>query len=242
MEKKPRVLVIIPAYNEEKSIGGVIDKIQKTTPGVDIVIIDDGSSDKTAKIVQKKGIRVLSHSVNVGPGAATQTGYKYALRYPYDFVVQLDADGQHDPRYINDLLRSLENNAADMVIGSRFLGVKGYQPSWIRRMGMAIFGGLTSLIVGQRITDSTSGFRALKRDVVDFFANIDYPSDYQDADVIFLAHSAGFRIREIPVIMHRDLSEKSFLGGRRFIYYGFKVLLSVIVTLLREKPARLRRE
>jgi hypothetical protein len=233
-----RILVIIPAYNEEKSVGRVIRKVQESIPDADVVVIDDGSSDNTAKIVQDKGIRMLSHSINLGPGAATQTGYKYALEYPYDFVVQLDADGQHDPQHINDFLRSLESDTADMVIGSRFLRAKGYRPSWIRRMGMVIFAGLTSLIIGQRITDSTSGFRALKREVVDFFAHTDYPSDYQDADIIFLAHSAGFRIREIPVIMHKDLTGKSFLGGGKLIYYGFKVLLSVIVTLLREKPLR----
>lgn len=241
MGMKSRVLVIIPAYNEEKSIGRVIDKIQKTAPGVDIVVVDDGSCDNTVKIVRKKGIRVLAHPINLGPGAATQTGYKYALNYSYDFVIQLDADGQHEPGYINDLLSVLQSDSADMVIGSRFLGTQGYRPSWIRRVGMKILAVIISLVIGQRITDSSSGFRALRKEVVEFFANTDYPSDYPDADVLILAHFAGFRIKEVPVAMQENLTGNSLLSGSRFVYYGFKMLLSIIVTLLREKPTRERR-
>jgi len=240
MEKKPRVLIIIPAYNEEKSIGRVIKKVQENIPGADVVVIDDGSSDGTVKFAREAGVKVLSHCVNLGPGAATQTGYKYALRHSYELVVQLDADGQHDPGSIRGLLNVLEDGSCDLVIGSRFLGSQGYEPSWIRKIGMSFFARLTSLIVKRKITDSTSGFRVLNRKVIDFLANTDYPSDYQDADVIALAHFAGFRIREAPVIMHRDTSGKSLIGGAGFIYYGFKVFLSVIVTLLREKPSRER--
>ena len=242
MSKEFRTLVIIPAYNEEKSIGMVIDKIQKTTHGVDIVVVDDNSSDNTVKTAQKKGARVLPHPVNLGPGAATQTGYKYALNYPYDFVVQLDADGQHEPRYINDLLSVLQSDSADMVIGSRFLGTQGYNPSWVRRTGMKMFAVIVSLIIGQRITDSSSGFRALTRELVEFFANVNYPSDYQDADVLVLAHFAGFRIKEVPVVMQENLSGKCLLIGYGFLYYGFKMLLLIIVTLLREKSTRERRK
>ena len=238
MAEKYDILVIIPAYNEEENIGVVVKKTRKSLPGVAIVVVNDGSTDGTARVARDAGATVLSHTINLGPGAAAQTGFKYALRHSYECVVQLDADGQHEPQYINDLLTALENSSADVVIGSRFLGVKGYKPPWVRRIGMAIFGSLTSLIIGQRITDSTSGFRALRRGVVDFFASIDYPSDYQDADVIVLAHFAGFRIKEVPVAMHEDSTGNSVIGGHRMIYYGFKVLLSIIVTLLREKPGR----
>jgi glycosyltransferase involved in cell wall biosynthesis len=238
MRKKSEILVIIPAYNEEKDIGVVIKKTRSSLPGVDIVVVDDGSTDVTSRVARDAGATVLSHSINLGPGAAAQTGFKYALGHSYEYVVQLDADGQHEPQYINDLLAALQSSSADVVIGSRFLGVKGYQPPWIRRMGMTIFGGLTSLIIGQRITDSTSGFRALRRGVVDFFASIDYPCDYQDADVIVLAHFAGFHIKEVPVAMHANSSGNSVIGGHRLLYYGFKVLLSTIVTLLREKPGK----
>lgn len=235
-----RILVIIPAYNEEKIIGGVIKEVQESISDVDVIVIDDGSKDGTAKAAREAGARVLSHCVNLGPGAATQTGYKYALRHSYELVVQLDADGQHDPRSIKDLLNALDNESYDLVIGSRFLGDEGYEPCSIRKIGMHFFAALTCLILRQKITDSTSGFRALNHKLVDFLANIDYPSDYQDADVITLVHFAGFRIGEIPVIMHKDISGESLLGGTRFIYYGFKVLLSLIVTLLREKPSKER--
>ncbi len=242
MNTESRVLVIIPAYNEEKSIGMVIDKIQKTAPWVDIVVVDDSSSDNTVKIAQEKGARVLPHPVNLGPGAAAQTGYKYALEYPYDFVVQLDADGQHEPRYINDLLSVLQSDSADMVIGSRFLGAQGYKPSLIRKVGMEVFAVIVSLVIGQKITDSSSGFRALKRELVEFFANVNYPPDYPDADVLMLAHFAGFRIKEVPVVMRENLGGKRLLIGYGFLYYGFKMLLSIIIVLLREKPTGERRE
>ena len=235
-----RILVIIPAYDEEEIIGRVIKEVQESISDVDVIVIDDGSKDGTAKAAREAGARVLSHCVNLGPGAATQTGYKYALRHSYKSVVQLDADGQHDPRSIKDLLNVLDNESCDLVIGSRFLGDEGYEPRWIRKIGMSFFAALTCLVLRQKITDSTSGFRVLNHKLVDFLANIDYPSDYQDADVITLVHFAGFRIGEIPVIMHKDISRKSLLGGTRFIFYGFKVLLSLIVTLLREKPSRER--
>lgn len=239
---KQNVLVILPAYNEEKSIGAVIREVQQSIPEADIVVVDDGSVDGTVRVVRKTGAKLISHPTNLGAGAATQTGYMYALRHSYQFVVQLDADGQHNPQHIRALLRILQDDLADVAIGSRFLEKRGYQPSWIKNLGMRVLGLIASLVMGQRLTDSTSGFRALKREVVDFFANIDYPSDYQDADVIILAHSANFRIREVPVTMHQRLSGKSMHRGYRLIYYGFKMLLSVVVTLLRQKPLKERRK
>jgi len=235
----PLVSVLLPCYNAARTLKETLESLScQTFEDFEVVAVDDGSTDATSGAARDAGATVLSHSINLGPGAAAQTGFKYALRHSYEYVVQLDADGQHEPQYINDLLAALQSSSADVVIGSRFLGVKGYKPPWIRRMGMAIFGSLTSLIIGQRITDSTSGFRALRREVADFFASIDYPSDYQDADVIVLAHFAGFHIKEVPVAMHANSSGNSVIGGYRLIYYGFKVLLSTIITLLRGKPGR----
>jgi len=238
--KKAEILVIIPAYNEEKSIEKVIKGVKESAPEVDIVVIDDGSTDNTAKAARKCGVKVISHSINLGYGIALQTGYKYALRFPYRIIVQLDADGQHSPTCIHSLTNVLRNNSVDVVIGSRFLGNRKYSGSWIRKLGMKIFSVITSLIAGERITDTSSGFRALKREVIDFFAHIDYPSDYQDADLIILTHSAGFCIKEIPVAMNERKSGKSVLAGTKLIYYGFKMLLSIMVTLLREKPHKKR--
>ncbi len=238
MTENSKVLVIIPAYNEEKSIKRVIKEVQENVPGGEMVVIDDGSTDATSRIARQAGAVVLSHPINLGAGAATQTGYKYALEHSYQFVVQLDADGQHSPRHIDDLLNVLRNDSIDIVIGSRFLGEREYKVSWIRKSGMKILASIASLIIGQKITDSSSGFRVLKRKVVDFFANINYPSDYQDADVIILTHFAGFRIKEVPVTMYESISGKSMFDGGKLIYYGFKMLLSIMVTLLREKPQR----
>lgn len=240
MTDNSRVLVIIPAYNEEKSIGRVIKGVQKNVPGARIVVIDDGSTDATAEISRQAGAVVLLHPINLGYGAALQTGYKYALERNYGYVAQLDADGQHSPKYVNDLLNILKNEPVDIAIGSRFLGKRDYKISWIRKSGMRILAFTASFIIGQKITDSSSGFRALKRKVVNFFANINYPSDYDDADVIILAHSAGFRIKEVPVRMYEAISGKSMFDGGKLIYYGFKMLLSIMVTLLREKPQRRR--
>ena len=234
--KKAEILVIIPAYNEEKNIGKVIKGVKESAPEVDIVVIDDGSVDNTAEAAREAGAKVISHSINLGAGAATQTGYKYALRFPYEIVVQLDADGQHPSTYIHSLANVLKNNSADVVIASRFLKKQRYNTVLVRKLGMKVFSGITSWIIGQRITDTSSGFRSLKREVVDFFAHLDYPSDYQDADLIILTHSAGFCIKEIPVTMNEREGGKSALAGTKLIYYGFKMLLSIMVTLLREKP------
>ncbi len=238
MGENSNVLIIIPAYNEEKSIGKVVKEAQQSVPGGGIVVIDDGSTDATAQIAREAGAVVLSHNVNLGYGAALQTGYKYALKKNYDYFVQLDADGQHPPRYINDLLSVLGKEPIDIVIGSRFLGEGGYKISLIRRLGVRVLAFITSSIIGQRITDSSSGFRAFTRQVAEFFANIDYPSDYDDADVIILSHFAGFRIKEASVRMYESASGKSMFDGGKLVYYGFKMLLSIMVTLLREKPQR----
>jgi len=240
--KKAEILVIIPAYNEEKSIGKVIEEVKESAPEVDIVVIDDGSTDATANVARRVGVKVISHPINLGAGAAIQTGYKYSVRFPYRIIVQLDADGQHPPTYIHRLTRALKNNSVDVVIGSRFLENRKYNGPWIRKLGMRIFSKVTSLVIREQITDTSSGFRALKREVVDFFAHIDYPSDYQDADLIILTHFAGFRIKEVSVTMNERESGKSALAGTKLIYYGFKMLLSIMVTLLREKPRKERRK
>jgi len=240
MTENSRVLVIIPAYNEEKSIRRVIKEVKENVSVGGIIVIDDGSTDATSQIARRAGAVVLSHSINLGYGAALQTGYKYALEKSYDCVVQLDADGQHSPQYVNNLLNILKNEPVDIAIGSRFLGKRDYKLSWIRKLGMKILAFITSFIISQKITDSSSGFRALRREVVDFFAHIDYPSDYDDADVIILAHFAEFHIKEVPVTMYESISGKSMFNGGKLIYYGFKMFLSIMVTLLREKPQRRR--
>jgi len=229
-------LLIIPAYNESKTIGNVIVKIKNQFPDLDILVIDDGSFDSTDMIVRKHGINIISLPFNMGYGVALQTGYQYANNKNYQYVLQMDADGQHEPECLNDLIMSIKNNKADIIIGSRFLSECNYGASWLRRLGMIIFSKITSLILKQKITDPTSGFQALNHKVLKFFTSEFYPSDYPDADVIILLHRIGFRIKEIPVIMYSALNKGKIHNGLKPLYYVFKMFLSIIMIFLREKP------
>ena len=165
--KKPKILVLIPALNEERNIASVIQDVRKEITEATILVINDGSVDATASKARQAGAKVLSHPFNMGYGVALQTGYKYALKYGFDCVVQMDGDGQHDPRYIDLLIQELDTGKADIVIGSRFL-VKGkHTIPLIRRIGMGFFGFIAGLLCGQTITDPTSGYQALSRRAVE---------------------------------------------------------------------------
>jgi glycosyltransferase involved in cell wall biosynthesis len=229
-------LLIIPAYNEEANIGDVVGRAKSYFPDLDILVVDDGSCDQTARIAGRGGALVITHPFNMGYGVALQTGYKYAYRNKYDFVVQMDGDGQHDARYIKELFREIESESTDVVIGSRFISGGKYEAPPNRRIGMFLFSRLVSLIVGQRITDSTSGFQALNNRVVKLLISDIYPCDYPDADVIIMLHRVGFRIKEVPLVMHRRPGSKSMHSGFKPAYYIFKMTLSIFVTLLRSIP------
>jgi glycosyltransferase involved in cell wall biosynthesis len=166
---------------------------------------------------------------------AIQTGYKYALAKGYDFAVQIDGDGQHDPAFIPHLLAPVLAGETDFTLGSRFLGIASYEPSLARRVGMAFFRRLVSVLIGTRITDSTSGYQAFNRKVIRFFTTEVFPCDYPDADMLLTLHRAGLRIMEVPVRMHASASGKSMHSGWKPFYYMFKMLLSIFVTLLRKK-------
>lgn len=232
-------LVIIPAYNEEKNIEDVIHNIWKFSSDIDILVVNDGSSDQTANIVEKLGVKLISLPNNLGYGAALQTGFLFAKKKGYDLVIQMDADGQHDPAYLLEMLKEIQNADVDVVIGSRFLKDNSYKTTIPKKMGMVLFGLLTSLITRMKITDPTSGFQVLKGDVIDFMSQDLYPPDYPDADMIILLHRAGFKIKEVPVKMRSNPKHaKSMHRGHKTIYYVLKMLLSITVTLLRVKPKR----
>lgn len=229
------VIIIIPAYNEEGNITSLIKNIRSKISGADIVIIDDGSTDRTARVAEKAGVIVLRLPFNMGYGAAVQTGIKYALMKRYRYVVQMDADGQHDPDSIKTLLDEVKKDDVDVVIGSRFLGnKKQYKIHWTRRIGMLLFGKIASIIIGQDVSDPTSGFQAINRDALRFYGSRYYPVDYPDADVMIMLHRAGLRIKEIPVIMHARKQGQSMHSGLKPLYYVFKMFLSMFVTLLRK--------
>ena len=229
-----KTVVLIPAYNEERNLAVVISKIRSHCPDTDILVVDDGSRDQTARAAAEAGAMVVSHSFNMGYGVSIQTGYKYALRRGYDYLVQIDGDGQHDPAYIRKLLEPVQTGEFDFVLGSRFHGEGSYRPPLVRRVGMAFFRKVVNLIVGGNLTDCTSGFQAFNKDVVRFFSSDLFPVDYPDADVLITLHRAGFLMKEVPVRMLSD-GGKSMHSGIRPLYYIFKMLLSILVTQLRSR-------
>jgi glycosyltransferase involved in cell wall biosynthesis len=232
--KKERILVIIPALNEEERIATVVQQVKEQVPEAEILVVNDGSSDQTAQKALAYGAKVLSHPFNLGYGVALQTGYKYALKNGFDYLLQMDGDGQHDPRYLRALLKEVEGGEVDVAIGSRFLGVGEYHVPLLRRMGMLLFGFLASRLNGQRITDPTSGYQALGRRAIEFYTRDAFPGDYPDADVLVMLHRAGLRMREVRVAMRPNANGRSMHSGLKPLYYIYKMLLSIILNLLRK--------
>ncbi|MCS7265363.1 MAG: glycosyltransferase family 2 protein [Armatimonadetes bacterium] len=231
-----KTLIIMPARNEEQTIGLVIAKLKSLLPNIDILVVNDASTDKTAEVALKAGTKVVNLPINLGYGGAVQTGFKYAVKKGYDVIVLMDADGQHEPACVPDLLEALKD--ADFVLGSRFLGNCNYKVPFARRVGMWLFGKIVNWVTGQKITDPTSGFQAMKRKVVEFLSGDHYPVDFPDADVLILLHRAGFQIKEIPVVMHQRLHGVSMHSHLKAFYYVFKMSLSILATLMRTVPRK----
>ena len=231
----PKVAIVMPAFNEARTIGAVLKAVAKEVPDADIVVIDDASGDTTADAARRAGAKVISMPFNMGYGIALQTGFKYAYKHGYDYVVQMDGDGQHDPSSIRPLLEAVQSGDADVVIGSRFLGLGNYRAPFLRRMGMRFFGAIATILLRKKISDPTSGFQALNRHAIRFNASDYYPVDFPDADYIIMLHRAGLKVKEVPIAMHPSPSQKkSMHAGWRPIYYVFDMLLSILVVLLRK--------
>lgn len=233
-----RTLVIMPAHNEADNLPHVLGELQRRLPDLDVVVVDDDSTDDTAQVAQSLGAAVVRLPCNLGYGGAVQTGFKYAVQKGYDYAVMLDADGQHDPTHIPDLLAPVVAGETDVAIGSRFMGLGDYRMGWARRLGISLFGAIVARCTGRRVTDPTSGFQALNRRVLCFFARDNYPSDYPDADTLLLLHYAGVRVTEVPVRMYDRLSGVSMHASWKVFYYIFKMFLSMFVVLLRQKTDR----
>jgi glycosyltransferase involved in cell wall biosynthesis len=216
------MLIIIPAHNEEKTVA---DIVRRCSGFGKVVVIDDGSGDMTSARAIEAGAHVVSHKGNKGYGEALQSGYRYALENGHDVLVQLDADGQHDPRYIPALVRELDG--ADVVLGSRFIDTPGYKIPFCRRVGMRLFSFIASWMCGTRVTDTTSGFRAMNRRAVQFCTSDKYPRDYPDANALVMMHRAGLRLREISVKMRASMKGTSMHDGLKPVYYVFKVLFDL---------------
>jgi hypothetical protein len=229
-------LLIIPAYNEAKRIAGVVASVKGLYPGLDILVVDDGSGDSTDEVAKKAGAGVVSLPFNLGYGVALETGYFYAKDGGYKYILQMDADGQHEPKYLADLIRALKQGAGDLVIGSRFFRESEYQTGFARKIGSVIFAKIASFLTGQKITDSNSGFKALNKNVIDFFTSGYFPSDYPDADMIILLNRCGFKIAEVPVIMYANTKKNESMHGGviKPMYYIFKMALSIPMVYLRK--------
>ncbi len=227
-----RTLVLIPCLDEGPRIGDIVRRVRELHPGLDVLVVDDGSGDDTADAARKAGAAVVRLPFNLGYGAALQTGYKYALEEGYERVVQMDGDGQHPPEQIGPLLTLLDRGEVDLAVGSRFLGSAEYRIPALRRLGIGFFGRITSALVHQPVTDPTSGLQAMNRAVLTFYQQDFYPWDYPDADMLLRVHYAGLRFAEVPVVMLGGPPGKSMHRGMRPLYYVYKLLLSLALTWL----------
>ena len=235
MESEPKTLVIIPAFNEEGSVGKVVEEVHTHLPQVEVLVVNDGSTDLTSEIAQSKGAIVLDLPFNLGIGGAMQAGYKYAYEKGYEIAIQVDGDGQHDPREIPKLLHVLDEEKADVVIGSRFIGDSEYKSSVMRRLGSLILSKAISMVVGQKLTDPTSGFRAANRRAIQLFS-ANYPQDYPEPEAMVLLHQCGLKMKEIPVRINQRYSGESSITKIRSIYYMVKVLLAIFVDCFKKRP------
>jgi glycosyltransferase involved in cell wall biosynthesis len=229
-------LLIIPAYNEAANLPRVLAAVERANLGLPVLVIDDGSRDETATLARRAGARVVRHPYNLGYGAAVQTGYKYALEHGAERLVQLDADGQHDPSQVPRLLGPVVRGECDLALGSRFIGPSSYRMSPLQRVGRRLFCQLARLF-GMAISDPTSGFQAMNRRVLELYAQPFFPTDFPDVDVLLHVHRQGLRIREVPVEMSAGTRASSLHGGLATFYYPYKMLLALWATPPRVRPA-----
>lgn len=231
----PKVLVIIPAFNEEGAIEPVIQDLRRLSLPLTILVVDDGSRDLTAERARKAGAQVISLPFNVGIGAAVQTGFLFALSKDFDVAVQVDGDGQHDVSFLETLLKPLHSGQSDMVIGSRFLPpYLGYRSSLVRRLGITFFARLISILTGYPVTDPTSGFRAYNKKGIRLFARY-YPYDFPEPEAIMVARRQKLKVMEVPVHMRKRLQGQSSIRYLCTLYYMLKVTCAIMLQAFKEE-------
>lgn len=227
--------IIIPAYNEERNIKNVIDGIRRQTDA-DIVVINDGSQDETARNAMEAGAYVISHPFNMGYGVALQTGYKFAVKHSYDILLQMDGDGQHLPESIPLFFEKIASDECDVLIGSRFLGKGGYHPGMLKIIGIGLFKIIIRIINGTKITDPTSGFQCMTKEVFSIFTHDSFPCDYPDTNIIIRLHRMGIVVKELPVNMRPNPEGRSLHRGTfKILYYFFTMFLSIFITMISNK-------
>ncbi len=223
-----RILIIIPAYNEESALPGVMEDIRRHCPEADLIVVNDCSTDGTPAFLREYGIPHLNLACNLGIGGCVQTGYRYAVEKGYDITVQFDGDGQHEARYLPDLIRPIEEGRADIVIGSRFLKKQGFQSGSLRRTGIRFLSGLLHRLCGTAVFDVTSGMRAVNMRFTAVYAE-NYAQDYPEPEALLTAALKDARIVEIPVEMRDRQGGSSSIGPFRSLYYILKVTLALIM-------------
>jgi glycosyltransferase involved in cell wall biosynthesis len=236
-----RRVAIVPALNEEHSVARVIAELRAFDPGLEIVVVSDGSSDRTAEVAEEHGAHAIRLPFNLGIGGAVQTGFRYAYEQGFDVAVRVDGDGQHDPSQLAAVLAPVLAGEADIAVGSRFAGSDGYQSSRSRRVGIRLLAWTVSRLVGQRVTDTTSGFQAVNRSGIALFAR-DYPHDYPEVEATVMAFKHKLRLLEVPVSMREREHGRSSITALRSIYYMTKVLLALFVGLFRRAAVPLDEE
>jgi glycosyltransferase involved in cell wall biosynthesis len=229
-----RAIALVPALNEEGTIACVVAELRAYDAELEILVIDDGSHDRTAEIARAAGARVLRLPFNLGIGGAVQTGFRYAFENDYDLAVRVDGDGQHDPSQLAAVVDPVLRGDTDIAVGSRYLGTRadGYRSSTTRRLGIRILARVVSLLTREPITDPTSGFQALNRKAIALFA-ADYPHDYPEVEAIVLVRRHRLRLLEVPIAMRPRVVGRSSIRTLASVYYMVKVLLALFVGAFR---------
>lgn len=223
-----KILVIIPCYNEEENLVRVVERLQSSYPAADYLVVNDCSTDASGEILREKGYNHISLPVNLGIGGGVQSGYLYAVQHGYDITVQMDGDGQHNPKHLDEVIAPVANGTLDMCIGSRFITKEGFQTSTLRRTGINILSFFIRLLTGAKVKDVTSGFRACNRDLTAFYAE-NYAQDYPEPEAIISGIVNGYRIGEVPVQMEERMGGQSSISPLKGAYYMVKVGLSLII-------------
>lgn len=226
-----KILIIIPAYNEEGNILHTLEDLKKEFPQADTLVINDCSKDATLRILKENGENYIDFPVNLGIGGAVQAGYLYAKQNGYDVAVQFDGDGQHRADCLGKLVEPLLHDESDMIVGSRFLpgsDQDGFKSSAARRFGIWLLSFLIRLVTGKRIYDVTSGFRAVNRELTEYYAE-NYAQDFPEPEAIVMALNNGFRVREVPVKMNERMAGESSIHSLASVYYMIKVSLAILV-------------
>ena len=236
MQAEKKILVIIPAYNEQDNIAETLNNLKEYAPEVDYVVINDCSRDNTLNILKDNLFSYIDLPVNLGIGGGVQTGYMYAYKNGYDVAIQMDGDGQHDAQYIKTLVKPIFEGNANVVIGSRYISKEGFQSSVARRIGSNVLSGLIYMCCGCKVKDVTSGFRAADRKAIELFVN-DYAQDYPEPEAIVACALSGLKIVEIPVVMKERCGGVSSISKFKSIYYMIKVSIAILLkrTFIRKR-------